>query len=868
MPFITDLISKVTNLRIKIGDKLNILKSQIGQLNSLTTDDKTSLVGAVNEVNNIQIGGRNLIIGLSKHFETSNGWYYYSLSERLIEGESYYISGDINNPNGSVLAVGLNLNNGINNNLISLPLNQSFIATVQMSWLDKFCLAVQTENGIVKFSNFKLEKGNKATDWTPAPEDVDASILQSKTDSIAASKAYSDAQDELKRIQTEAYADGKITAAEQRAIDDATAKAEAAKIYAAAQDNLLRVQLEAYADGQITAEEQQRIQQMQDNLTAAKAYADAQANLAKIAALAYADGVVDEEEARAIADATAKMELAKQHAQGLVNNIQIGGRNLITGLSQHFETSNGWYYYSLSERLIEGESYYISGEISNPNGSMLAIGLNLNNGINYNYIPLPLNQSFIATVQMSWLDKFCLAVQTENGIVKFSNFKLEKGNKATDWTPAPEDVDNAINDVKIKAEQAISQLTSIANDNILSPSEKQQISNEWNRIKSEYVSNYSLGISNGVDTTNLTNAYNDLFNYINPLLVDISVESSIVGDVFRAKFKAYYDQNIAIIVAVNEKLRSGISANSGAINQLNSTLERINKVTSFLGTTVDNNVIATGVVLVGEGNEGTGGMSGIRDQGQESIFLYSGQTFNNRYSAPFRVTHGGSVVMTNAYVSGHVTATSGTFSGRIEAQTGYIGGLTLQDKLLTTTDVNSGIWFTYENDDYKSSIRMGNNIGTGILPNQNYYPFLMIQNQAKKVVSPWESYKAGIHLDMKSFNDNILSYPAIEVKNGHYQGLAFNVESYSSKSTISRDTDLCYASIASGMPSEVYLPDNPRQGKTLTIINPDPNIGSITVRSRNHSIASKWLHQDKSLSFNATMMLVFMGTSWITIVRT
>lgn len=51
MPFITDLLSKVTNLRIKIGDKLNILKNEVGQLDSLTTNDKSSLVLAVNEVN-------------------------------------------------------------------------------------------------------------------------------------------------------------------------------------------------------------------------------------------------------------------------------------------------------------------------------------------------------------------------------------------------------------------------------------------------------------------------------------------------------------------------------------------------------------------------------------------------------------------------------------------------------------------------------------------------------------------------------------------------------------------------------------------------------------------------------------------------
>ena len=68
MPFITDLLSKVTNLRIKIGDKLNTLKNQIGQLNSLTTNDKTSLVGAVNEVN------RKAVVNDGKlSMTTSNG---------------------------------------------------------------------------------------------------------------------------------------------------------------------------------------------------------------------------------------------------------------------------------------------------------------------------------------------------------------------------------------------------------------------------------------------------------------------------------------------------------------------------------------------------------------------------------------------------------------------------------------------------------------------------------------------------------------------------------------------------------------------------------------------------------------------------
>ena len=43
---------------------------------------------------------------------------------------------------------------------------------------------------------------------------------------------------------------------------------------------------------------------------------------------------------------------------------------------------------------------------------------------------------------------------TEAGTHKVCNFKLEKGNKATDWTPAPEDVDSNIQDAKDAANNA------------------------------------------------------------------------------------------------------------------------------------------------------------------------------------------------------------------------------------------------------------------------------------------------------------------------------------------------------------------------------------------------------------------------------
>ena len=54
-------------------------------------------------------------------------------------------------------------------------------------------------------------------------------------------------------------------------------------------------------------------------------------------------------------------------------------------------------------------------------------------------------------------DEFILGVAIHGNInndLYFRNFKLEKGNKATDWTPAPEDIDDSIDSVQSSANQA------------------------------------------------------------------------------------------------------------------------------------------------------------------------------------------------------------------------------------------------------------------------------------------------------------------------------------------------------------------------------------------------------------------------------
>ncbi len=95
-----------------------------------------------------------------------------------------------------------------------------------------------------KISKLKIERGTKATDWSPAPEDhylyaddakndaINASSIDAQAKADAAQTAaenYALAKANLAETQAKAYADGVVSEEEARAIADAQAKADAAK---------------------------------------------------------------------------------------------------------------------------------------------------------------------------------------------------------------------------------------------------------------------------------------------------------------------------------------------------------------------------------------------------------------------------------------------------------------------------------------------------------------------------------------------------------------------------------------------------------------------------------------------------------------
>lgn len=84
-----------------------------------------------------------------------------------------------------------------------------FTKTSGLTGVIKFENAMAVQNGVVKQAGLKLEIGNIATDWTPAPEDVDAQIAQVK---ITADGVYQTVNDPKTGLNTRvSTAEGNIS---------------------------------------------------------------------------------------------------------------------------------------------------------------------------------------------------------------------------------------------------------------------------------------------------------------------------------------------------------------------------------------------------------------------------------------------------------------------------------------------------------------------------------------------------------------------------------------------------------------------------------------------------------------------------------
>ena len=176
------------NINIAAGGKLHIAANDI----MLTASDSLSdeLASVQNEIDGIEVGGRNLALDSGRVITNNdyNAAAYYP-SEILQEGEEYTVSMCVA-PAANVADFRLVLSGGYYTNAVltvsgtaKQVVSQTFIAHYYpgrepSSPTDSYARLVFyrfPNNGTVTANStiywVKVEKGNKATDWTPAPED-------------------------------------------------------------------------------------------------------------------------------------------------------------------------------------------------------------------------------------------------------------------------------------------------------------------------------------------------------------------------------------------------------------------------------------------------------------------------------------------------------------------------------------------------------------------------------------------------------------------------------------------------------------------------------------------------------------------------
>lgn len=242
------------------------------------------------------------------------------------------------------------------------------------------------------------------------------------------------------------------------------------------------------------------------------------------------------------------------------------------------------------------------------------------------------------------------------------DIQLTEGNKApTGYITAEEDVQAQIEQVKLDVDY-------IASDSSLTPSDKQQVANEWVRIQNEYWSIIANAAKYDVPTDTFTTYFQRLEDYLTPLLADMSTTSEITGTEFRKLFSDYYEVSSTMSDLIDD-----------AIDESIKSTEYLKQAMEDGSTEVKGGLVMTNVMLMkNRQGEVTAGVSGLQE---DNVPFWSGADYMNRGKAVFRV-----------HADGEVHATKGTIgimqvkNDSVEVSDATASGNKI---ILTTNNINS-----------------------------------------------------------------------------------------------------------------------------------------------------------------------------------
>ena len=255
----------------------------------------------------------------------------------------------------------------------------------------------------------------------------------------------------------------------------------------------------------------------------------------------------------------------KSNQSGLTEN---KWRGCITGNlpKQHASFANGetltyscWYYVEDATSIDNGFALELKGA---KDGTTNVTGIDTYSVVKASVVTKKWTRiSKTITLTAKWNDVVIRSHVVKNGTVWFTDFKLEKGNKVTDWSPAPEDAEEQARKARINTVKDLQkQLQTEYNENIA----------KANKV---YVDKYlPAGSTAKVNLNNkmtaYTTAYNNYNKYITTMIADGTVTSpeytqyntyaTAYATAIKGLAEAIEDANSARLANVYAQARQGL----------------------------------------------------------------------------------------------------------------------------------------------------------------------------------------------------------------------------------------------------------------------------------------------------------------------
>ena len=614
----------------------NLLKSYstTADMNSaieLKADSITNTVSATyatkNELENIEVGGRNLLydsgLSYSNTSVTTDYGYWYLASDTYSHGimlepnQKYVLSFDweVDWDTCELFAAYVGIGVGRSPGRYDYDIVHStkipncdaehtsgrysyvFNSSGNGVSLDEFpyfamrpirCSAIDGLHGSKwTISNLKLEKGNKPTDWTPAPEDVygdidaiDVRLVDAETKILQNAEAITlrATKTEVNTAKTEAISAASSDAATKanNALSSANANtANLLKNYSTTAEMNSAIQLKAdsitssvsstYATKSALTTTNNNVTTAQNAANAAQADVDALSvdisnNYATKSEVTQTANSITSSVSSTYATKTAlattdanliAAQNAADAAQADIDGLTIGGRNLIKDTSDEFTdilmASDSYYrQYGTDVELEAGQTYTFSVYVEKVSEDDFPINLHIGCGNKGNYnkdlhswrkdnIPMGVKTSITYTVKESDVETynyFSWRLRNEQKVtsIRFKEAKLEKGTRATDWSPCPDDTKadiSALDTRVLSAESSIIQLSNSISSNV---SETTKLGTRMSTVEQTASGLTTRLTAAETDIANAAKTATNYLNYSNGGLVVGNMTSSTLGN--------------------------------------------------------------------------------------------------------------------------------------------------------------------------------------------------------------------------------------------------------------------------------------------------------------------------------------------------